>query len=234
MGDRWNRRKNKLFGGVNPRPGRMSDRYTLLGVGDPTLYTDLNVNVDIGGGSGDGTIPSGFPPPVPVPPPFDLPVGMPANPDDKLPIFFWQRVAAPAAGSNWLYVHKDYEFPVLVRRIFYCLITSAVATARITLISAKDTGGQRVMVWYPTTTQAASTTTFYQFADNHWLATVSVNAAFGGPPVQPSIRLSSLPTIVLEKNFSIGTEFNDGIVSNSPEAGDVFSGIGLLLQRADR
>lgn len=231
--DRWSRR-NKLLGDVAAKPGRLADRYTVLGTGEPTLYTDLNIGIDVGGGSGDGTLPSGFPPPIPVTPPYDAPVGMPAAPGSNLPIFFWQRVPAPAAGSNWLYVHRDYDFPVLVRRIFYCLITSAVATARITVLSARDTGGQRVMVWYPTTTQAASTTTFYQFADNHWLATVSVNAAFGGPPTQPSIRLSSLPTIVLEKNFSLGTEFNDGIVNNSPEAGDVFSGIGLLLQRADR
>lgn len=231
--DRW-RRRNILIGGLNPSPGRLANQYQILGQGDPTLYTDLNVNVDIGGGGGDGTLPGDFPPPIPVPPPYDQPVGMPAYPGSNSPIFFWQQVVSPAAGTNWRYVHTDYDFPVLVRRVFYCLITSAVATARITLLTARDTGGQRIMIWYPTTTQAASTTTFYQFADNHWLATVSVNAAFGGPPVQPSIRLSSLPTIVLEKNMSIGSEFNDGIVSNSPEAGDVFSGIGLLLQRADR
>ena len=229
-------RRNRLLEDSSSQNGALAGNFTMLGQGEPTLYTDLNVNInnldiggDGGGGGGGGSV---VPPPVPVQPPTDQPLGMPAY--QGQPNVFWQQVSAPAAGNNWSYVHKNYDFPVFVRRINFILIASAVATSRVCLITARDTGGQRIMIWYPTTAHAANIVAYYQFADNQALATVVVSAAFGGPPTQPSVRLAFLPTVILEKNFSIGTEFNDGIVGNSPEVGDVFSGIGLLLERADR
>lgn len=216
-------RRNQLLTESGGRPGPVADNFTLLGQGDPQQYTDFAINIDVND--------PGLPQPFQPPPPTDRPLQMPAL--SGRPKVFWQQISTPAAGTNWSYIHRDYDFPVFVRRINFILIASAVATSRVCLITARDAGGARIMVWYPTTAHAANIVAYYQFADNHPVATVTVSAGFGGPVTQPSIRLAFLPTTILEQNFSIGTEFNDGIVNNQPEAGDVFSAIGLLLERAD-
>lgn len=219
MRNRYSRRKMN-FDQPDVPGGMLADQFTILGSGEPQLFTDLLI--DISGGGGGGTLPGELPPPVPVLPPTDGggPSGMPAL-ETYRPVPYWFAVDQPAAGADFVYRH-DYDFPARLLLCYFRLVTSAVVGNRTMILTLRDTANSRKAAIFPNVNQAASITRDWQFCHNWPLAsgTHSYTGTLG-------LIVSWMPRVTIMPNEFFGTE----LALNVLDAGDQLSNIKLLMVR---
>jgi hypothetical protein len=214
MRNRYNRR-NRMTEERDQGAGMLAQDYTILGTGDPALYTDLNISIDAGGA---------VLPPVPVLPPgsetvpTEGPTSMPAFQQYR-PVPFWIAVNTPAAGADFTYQH-DYDFPARLLLCYLRLVTSAVVGSRTMILTLRDTANARKAAIFPNVSQAASITRDWQFCHNWPLAagTHSYTGTLG-------LIIGWMPQVTILPNEFFGTE----LALNVLDAGDQLSNIKLLM-----